>query len=96
VRDSRLSQRLAPLGHRHTADRLFQLVSHGLLSRKRVFIRHFGRKEAEVTEREVSPQRLTYYRDNWYLDAFCHLRDDLRMFALDAIEDANVLDIRTC
>jgi predicted DNA-binding transcriptional regulator YafY len=83
---------LAPLGHRHAADSLFQVVSHGLLSRKRVFIRHFGRKEAEVTEREVSPQRLTYYRDNWYLDAFCHLRDDLRMFALDAIEDAKVLD----
>jgi len=83
---------LSPLGHRHIADRLFQVVSHGLLSRKRIFIRHFGRKEAEVTEREVSPQRLTYYRDNWYLDAFCHLRDDMRMFALDAIKSAEILD----
>ncbi len=92
VEEIRRRIHLAPLGHRHTVDRLFQVVSHGLLSRKRVFIRHFGRKEAEVTEREVSPQRLTYYRDNWYLDAFCHLRDDLRMFALDAIEDAKVLD----
>ena len=83
---------LAPLGQRHTADKLFQVVSHGLLSRKRIFIRHFGRQEAEVTEREVSPQRLTYYRDNWYLDAFCHLRDDLRVFGLDAVEDAKLLD----
>ncbi len=92
VEEIRRRIHLAPLGHRHTVDRLFQVVSHGLLSRKRVFIRHFGRKEAEVTEREVSPQRITYYRDNWYLDAFCHLRDDLRMFAMDAIEDAKVLD----
>ncbi len=92
VEEIRRRIHLAPLGHRRTVDLLFQVVSHGLLSRKRVFIRHFGRKEAEVTEREVSPQRLTYYRDNWYLDAFCHLRDDLRMFALDAIEDAKLLD----
>ena len=38
------------------------------------------------SERTVSPQRLSYYRDNWYLDAWCHLREGLRTFALDAIE----------
>jgi predicted DNA-binding transcriptional regulator YafY len=40
----------------------------------------------------VSPQRLVLYRDNWYLDAWCHLRDDLRKFALDAILGAELLD----
>jgi len=37
-------------------------------------------------------KRLTYYRDNWYLDAWCHLRDGLRTFALDACEAARALD----
>jgi predicted DNA-binding transcriptional regulator YafY len=37
------------------------------------------------TEREVSPQRLVHYRDNWYLDAWCHLREDVRSFSIDAI-----------
>jgi predicted DNA-binding transcriptional regulator YafY len=32
-----------------------------------------------------------HYRDNWYLDAWCHERDALRTFAVDAIEDATVL-----
>jgi predicted DNA-binding transcriptional regulator YafY len=40
----------------------------------------------------VSPQRLVYYRDNWYLDAFCHLRDDIRSFSVDAIEEATPID----
>ena len=43
-------------------------------------------------ERDVSPQRLVHYRDNWYLDAWCHLRDDLRNFSIDAIAQLQVLD----
>jgi len=35
--------------------------------------------------RKLSPQRLTHYRDNWYLDAWCHQKDALRTFALDRI-----------
>ncbi len=31
------------------------------------------------------------YRDNWYLDAWCHLREALRSFAVDAIEDPQPL-----
>jgi predicted DNA-binding transcriptional regulator YafY len=40
----------------------------------------------------VSPQRLVHYRNTWYLDAWCHSAGSLRRFALDAIEDASVLD----
>ena len=45
-----------------------------------------------MTEREVSPQRLILYRDNWYLDTYCHLRQGLRSFAVDAIQDAELRD----
>ena len=44
--------------------------------------------------RVVSPQRLVHYRDNWYVDAYCHLREDLRSFAVDAIRSAEPLDER--
>ena len=46
------------------------------------------------TEREVSPQRLVHYRENWYLDTWCHLRNDLRSFAVDAIRRIEVVDAR--
>jgi predicted DNA-binding transcriptional regulator YafY len=64
------------------------------LKRTRLWIRHYNRKDDRETEREVSPQRLVHYRDNWYLDAYCHLREDLRSFAVDAIRDARLLDER--
>lgn len=46
----------------------------------------------EVTEREVSPQRLVHYRDNWYLDGWCLLHEGLRSFLLDAIRSTEILD----
>lgn len=80
--------RLLTVAQRPVDAELFQVLVDALINRKRLNIRHLGRRTSQVTERDVSPQRLVYYRDNWYLDAFCHLRDDLRSFALDAIESA--------
>jgi predicted DNA-binding transcriptional regulator YafY len=70
----------------------FSVIAAALLKRSRLFIRHYNRNEDRVTEREVSPQRLVHYRDNWYLDAYCHLREDLRSFAVDAIQNAVLKD----
>ena len=66
----------------------FSTIAAAVLKRSRLWIRHYNRKADRETEREVSPQRLVHYRDNWYLDAWCHLRNDLRSFAVDAIRDA--------
>lgn len=52
----------------------------------------YSRGRDETLERTVSPQRLTHYRDNWYLDAWCHLRDGIRSFSLDAIGRVVALD----
>jgi predicted DNA-binding transcriptional regulator YafY len=80
--------RIIPIAQRPVAAELFQTLVDALIQRKRLKIRHLGRRTGQITKRDVSPQRLIYYRDNWYLDAFCHLRDDLRSFALDAIQTA--------
>jgi predicted DNA-binding transcriptional regulator YafY len=66
----------------------FGVIAAALLKRLRLRIRHYNRKQDLETERVVSPQRLVHYRDNWYLDAYCHLREDLRSFAVDAIRAA--------
>lgn len=72
----------------------FQLLGSALLRRKRLVIRYHARGTDTLTEREISPQRLVYYRDNWYLDGWCHLRNGLRNFAVDAIKRAEVLETR--
>ena len=63
----------------------FEEIGSALLNRKRLQITYYSRGTDKTTEREISPQRLIFYRDNWYLDAYCHLRKDLRSFALDGI-----------
>jgi predicted DNA-binding transcriptional regulator YafY len=80
---------------RRTGDPVhFSAVAAGLLKRRRLTIRHYNRSEDRITDREVSPQRLVHYRDNWYLDAYCHLREGLRSFAVDAIQSAEINDTR--
>ncbi len=68
----------------------FNAAAAALLQRKRVKIEYHGRTSGEVTHREISPQRLVHYRDNWYLDAWCHLRKGLRSFALEQIKQAKL------
>jgi len=70
----------------------FERVGSALLRRKRLVITYFARGTGETTEREVSPQRLVHYRENWYLDALCHLRDGLRNFSVDSITRVEVLE----
>lgn len=82
------------LGARHHDLTLFQVVGAALINRKRLQIKYYSRGTDLVSEREVSPQRLIHYRGNWYLDAWCHLRDDLRSFAVDAIKGAVISEIK--
>ena len=86
--------RILQIGVRPIEQKHFQAISSALLSRHRLRIAHYRRQAGETLTREVSPQRLVYYRDNWYLDAWCHLRKALRTFSLDAVESATVLDRR--
>lgn len=70
----------------------FQSVGSALLLRQRLVLEYHGRGRDEPGEREVSPQRLIHYRDNWYLDAWCHVRKALRSFSVDAIQRVQVID----
>jgi len=64
----------------------FAPIATAVLQRRRLVIDHNHRGRNETICREVSPQRLNYYRENWYLDGWCHLRNELRSFGLDAIQ----------
>jgi predicted DNA-binding transcriptional regulator YafY len=81
-------------GRRNTPTEHFGIAAAATLKRKRLWIRHWNRADDKQTEREVSPQRLAHYRDNWYLDAYCHMREGLRSFAVDAIRDARLVDTK--
>ncbi|MES1944995.1 transcriptional regulator [Salinisphaera sp. PC39] len=65
----------------------FRTLAAALIERRRLTLHYRPRSSDRSGEREVSPQRLTRYRDNWYLDAWCHQREDLRSFAVDRIDN---------
>jgi predicted DNA-binding transcriptional regulator YafY len=70
----------------------FQVLGSALINRKRLVIDYHARGTNELSTREVSPQRIIYYRDNWYLDAWCHARNALRSFSIDAIKHTEMLE----
>ncbi len=93
--DMRRYLRIADVATRKVSLPCFQTISSALLARQRLRITHSARTKqpgGEPTAREVSPQRLIHYRGNWYLDAWCHQKEALRSFAVDAITAAHALD----
>jgi predicted DNA-binding transcriptional regulator YafY len=72
---------------RTAAPDVFGAVATALLQRYRLRIDYHNRGDDQRSQRIVSPQRLTHYRDNWYLDAWCHRAEGLRSFTLDRIRD---------
>ncbi|OOZ49047.1 transcriptional regulator [Solemya velum gill symbiont] len=70
----------------------FQLIAGATAQRRQLEIDYYARSSDTSSRRCISPQRLVHYRDNWYLDAWCHTRDALRTFSLDAIESARQLE----
>jgi predicted DNA-binding transcriptional regulator YafY len=70
----------------------FRVIAGAVLERQRLRFHYRARSTNSESERLVSPQRLTHYRENWYLDAFDHDRENLRSFSLDRIQNAGALD----
>ena len=83
--------RLLTMAQRKIEPKFFGEVTRALLNRRQLEITAWNRGRNEVQSRVVSPQRLVHYRDNWYLDAYCHLRKALRSFSLDTFRAVSVL-----
>ncbi len=79
-----------PMAHRTLNSQIFTRISEALLNRRQITI-HYRSYTQQKTQRTLSPQTLIYYRENWYLDAWCHLRKDLRTFSIARIDKATVL-----
>jgi predicted DNA-binding transcriptional regulator YafY len=84
--------RVIPHRTRRMDERAFRVVASGVLERRPLAFDYRARSTDEKTRRTVSPQRLTHYRDNWYLDAWDHDREALRSFSVDRMGGARLLD----
>ncbi|MDT8453483.1 MAG: WYL domain-containing protein [Gammaproteobacteria bacterium] len=83
--------RILSIANRQYNNHIFRHISSAVLQRRQLNISYRGRQNTEAASRTLSPQRLVYYRNNWYLDAWCHLKNEFRTFAVERIEHAGTL-----
>lgn len=67
-------------------------VAATVVERRQLAFAYSGRVTGGTSQRRASPQRLVYYRDQWYLDAWDEDRDALRTFSVDRMANIQALD----
>ncbi len=77
--------------HRHTIDQLSRAISRT----RTVQMRYYTASRNRTSRRDVDPYRLWYADGGLYLIGYCHLRQDVRMFAVDRIRSLAVTN-RPC
>ena len=67
-------------------------ISAGAYQRQQVWIAYQGGERGRRTERAIDVYGLVYRVGYWYAVAYCHLRQDLRVFRLDRVQEIRLLD----
>ena len=79
-------------GSNNTYQDLFNALKTAIINKNIISFSYISSK-AEKINREVKPIRLLFKEQDWYLYAFCLLRNDFRYFKLSRIRDLEVLAI---
>lgn len=83
--------KVLPIAQKTPPSKTLYSISEALFKGRQAFIQYVD-FEQQTSERTISPQTLVYYRDNWYLDAWCHWREDIRTFSIARITDVRLQD----
>jgi proteasome accessory factor C len=68
------------------------LLATAVKTGRLVHLTHYAHGRDEVTERDVDPMRLLVVEGNTYLEGWCRRAEGVRLFRLDRVLDAKVLD----
>lgn len=79
-------------GSNNTYQDLFNTLKSAIIN-KNIISFSYNSSKAEKINRRVKPIRLLFKEQDWYLYAFCLLRNDFRYFKLSRIKDLEVLAI---
>lgn len=69
---------------------LFELLKSAILEKKIVHFK-YAATGSEMKVRTVEPLKLVFKASNWYLYAYCRLREDYRFFKLKRMRDAEIV-----
>ncbi|OGK11370.1 MAG: hypothetical protein A2Y63_01710 [Candidatus Riflebacteria bacterium RBG_13_59_9] len=64
---------------------IFEALVSAISSRETVVLKYFSGQKATVTNKPCDPLHVINHKDNWYLVAFCHEKQDYRDFLVNRI-----------
>ena len=70
---------------------VFKAVLEGCLKKRRLSFTYYSPAAEEKSERTVEPYHLFNYMGTWHTIGYCHLRKEIRDFALSRISEPKVL-----
>jgi proteasome accessory factor C len=70
-------------------------IREALATSRRLHLSYFVPTRDETTERDVDPMRVLMVDGRWYLEGWCYRAEQVRLFRLDRVEEATVLDVAT-
>ena len=70
---------------------IFACVEQAIQQQRRLHIRYYTKSREEWTQRVVEPYVIVCRGGAWYLIAYCHLREEVKIFRVDRIDQAAIL-----
>jgi proteasome accessory factor C len=90
--DSALPGRAVALGMTGDPPAYLSTVRDAIAKRRKARVRYRSADAAEESERVVRPYGLIFAGGNWFLVAFCEMREGIRVFRMDRCADVEVLE----
>ena len=75
------------------AEETLRIAREALRLRRRLRMRYVVPTRDETTERDVDLMRVTNLGGRWYLEAWCHRAEDVRLFRVDRVAGVELLDV---
>lgn len=69
---------------------LFTAINQAIADNRVMDIEYFTMSRGENTRRRINPYSLWYFDGSFYVIGYCHLRGEIRVFAVDRIQDFQV------
>ena len=85
--DKKISVYLGKMKDYQSYDTIFQQINKAIMDKRQITMTYYTITRNKQTIRTVDPFHLMFKGGFWYLIAFCHWRDEIKIFRIDRIKD---------
>ena len=90
--DKKISVFLSKFKDYQQYNTIFQDINKAIMEKRQIKITYYSISSDKITKRNLDPIHLMFRGGFWYLIAFCHFRNEIKMFRIDRIKDLQLTD----